>query len=169
MYKNLCSRILSIKILTNSEHIPLPILQVKAFQIFLSSIFTFPFPHLSLSRKNKTKKPGTAAVPKIAKSKPGHNCRACFFPPFPFPFNLQRSPSAIFLFTSTASLNIEKQKEPQVLPSEFPMEHLTMSSSSFKRGFVGNEEGITPLLCAGANGRPACWPAVGLCAAWLVN
>ena len=88
---------------------------------------------------------------------------------FPFPFNLQRSPSAIFLFTSTASLNIENQKEPQVLPSEFPMEHLVMSSSSFKRGFVGNEEGITPLLCAGANGGPACWPAVGLCAAWLVN
>ena len=98
------------QILTDSEHIPPPILHVKAFQIFLFFYLYFPFPHLSLSRKNKTKKPGTAAVPKIAKSKTGHNCRACFFPPFPFPFNLQRSPSAIFLFTSTASLNIEKLK-----------------------------------------------------------
>ena len=102
MYKTQCSRTFSIKTLTGSEHIPPPILQVKAFQIFLSSIFTFPFPQLSLSRKTKTKKPGTAAVPKIAKSKLGHNCRACFFPNFPFPFNLQRSPSAIFLITSTA-------------------------------------------------------------------
>ena len=90
------------QILTDSEHIPPPILHVKAFQIFLFFYLYFPFPLLSLSRKNKTKKPGTAAVPKIAKSKPGHNCRACFFPNFPFPFNLQRSPSAIFLFTSTA-------------------------------------------------------------------
>ena len=98
------------QILTDSEHIPPPILRVKAFQIFLFFYLYFPFPHLSLSRKNKTKKPGTAAVPKIAESRTGHNCRACFFPPFPFPFNLQRSPSAIFLFTSTASLNIEKLK-----------------------------------------------------------
>ena len=99
--------------LTDSEHIPPPILHVKAFQIFLFFYLYSPFPRLSLSRKNKAKKPGTAAVPKIAKSKTGHNCRACFFPPFPFPFNFQRSPSAIFLFTSTASLNIENPKEPQ--------------------------------------------------------
>ena len=98
------------QILTDSEHIPPPTLQVKAFQIFLSSIFTSLSPIYRFHAKTKPKKPGTAAVPKIAKSKTGHNCRACFFPPFPFPFNLQRSPSAIFLFTSTASLNIEKLK-----------------------------------------------------------
>ena len=55
MYKNQCSRTLSIKILTDSEHIPPPILQVKAFQIFLSSIFTSLSPSIAFTQKQNQK------------------------------------------------------------------------------------------------------------------
>ena len=52
------------QILTNSEHIPPPILQVKAFQIFLSSIFTSLSPIYRFHAKTKPKSQAQLPCPK---------------------------------------------------------------------------------------------------------
>ena len=152
MYKNLCSWILSIKILTNSEHIPRrkptgafwpPILQVKAFQFsFLLSLLPFP-PSIAFTQKqNQNQKIRHSCRAQNSQKQTRAQLSCLLLSPLSFPFQPSAKPFGNFpLYFHCFAEYWETQK-------------------SRKRGFTQCEWSSQPLNVQPSWG-PVYWTLVG--------